>query len=59
MPDDSLADARSAGPATVNLGVLLTTIIGILVAAFAMSLVIRALDRMEREGPSAARGSFS
>lgn len=53
-PYASLADAKSAGAVTVNLGLFVNTIISFLIVAFAMFLVIRGVNRMRRDAPAAA-----
>ena len=53
-PYASLADAKAAGAVTVNLGVFFNTIISFLIVAFAMFMVIRAMNRMKREEPAPA-----
>jgi large conductance mechanosensitive channel len=53
-PYASLAAAKAAGAVTLNIGVFVNTIINFLIVAFAMFLVIRAMNRMKREAPAAA-----
>jgi large conductance mechanosensitive channel len=50
-PYASLAAAKAAGAVTVNLGVFINTIISFLIVAFAVFLVIKAINRMKREAP--------
>jgi large conductance mechanosensitive channel len=45
----ALADAQSAGAVTVNYGVFLNSVISFLIVAFAVFLVIKAINRMKRE----------
>ena len=49
----SLADAKTAGAVTVNVGLFINTIISFLIVAFAMFLVIRGMNRMKKEAPAA------
>jgi large conductance mechanosensitive channel len=48
-PYASLADAQAAGAVTVNYGVFINTIISFLIVAFAVFLVIRAINKAKRE----------
>lgn len=48
-PYASLADAQAAGAATINYGLFLNTIIDFVIVAFAIFLLIRAVNRMRRE----------
>jgi len=48
-PYASLVDAQAAGAVTVNYGVFINTIISFLIVAFAVFLVIRGINRMQRE----------
>ena len=50
-PYASLADAKSAGAVTVNIGLFINTIISFLIVVFAMFLVIRAMNKMKKECP--------
>ncbi|MGB9594578.1 MAG: large conductance mechanosensitive channel protein MscL [Anaerolineae bacterium] len=45
----SLAEAKAAGAATVNYGVFLNTVIDFIIVAFAIFLVVRAINRMRRQ----------
>lgn len=47
-PYASLAAAKAAGAPTINYGVFLNTIIDFLILAFAIFLLIRQLNRMQR-----------
>jgi large conductance mechanosensitive channel len=58
-PYASLADAKASGAVTVNVGVFLNTIISFLIVAFAMFLVIRGVNRMQREAPAPAAAPTS
>ena len=53
-PYASLADAKTAGAVTVNIGVFVNTIISFLIVAFAMFMVIRGMNKMKREAPAPA-----
>ncbi len=48
----SLAEAKAAGAATLNYGIFLNTIIDFLIVAFAIFLVVRAANRLQK--PAAA-----
>ena len=48
-PYAALADAQAAGAVTVNYGLFINTIISFLIVAFAVSSVIRALNRLQRQ----------
>jgi large conductance mechanosensitive channel len=48
-PYASLAAAKAAGAVTLNLGLFINTIISFLIVAFAVFLVIKAINRMKRE----------
>lgn len=45
----SLADAKAAGAVTLNFGAFVNTIISFLIVAFAVFLLIRALNRLKRK----------
>jgi len=55
-PYASLAAAKAAGAVTLNLGVFLNTVISFLIIAFAVFMVIKAMNRLkrEKEAPAAA-----
>jgi large conductance mechanosensitive channel len=53
-PYASLADAKTAGAVTVNVGLFINTIISFLIVAFAMFLVIRGMNRMKKQDPVSA-----
>jgi large conductance mechanosensitive channel len=55
-PYDSLAAAKTAGAVTVNYGAFINTIISFLIVAFAVFLLIRNINRLQRqkEAPPAA-----
>ena len=51
----TLAAAQEAGAATINLGIFINTVIDFVIIAFAIFMVIRAMNRMKRkeEAPAA------
>jgi len=51
---DTLAAAKAAGAATVNYGLFVNAVINFLIVAFAIFLLIRAVNRMHKETPAAA-----
>ena len=48
-PYASLAAAKAAGAVTLNLGLFINTVISFLIIAFAVFLVIKGLNRIQRE----------
>jgi large conductance mechanosensitive channel len=48
-PYAALADAQAAGAVTVNYGLFINTIISFLIVAFAVFMVIRNINKMQRE----------
>ena len=48
-PFNSLADAQAAGAVTINYGVFINNIISFVIVAFALFMVIRAMNRLKRE----------
>lgn len=48
-PYASLADAAAAGAVTINYGTFINTVISFLIVAFAVYLLIRAINAMERK----------
>ncbi len=48
-----LAEAKAAGGATINYGLFLNTVIDFLIVAFAIFLLVRQINRMQRQ-PEAA-----
>jgi large conductance mechanosensitive channel len=46
---DSLAAAKEAGAATINYGLFINTVINFLIVAFAIFLVIKQINRLQRE----------
>lgn len=49
----SLADAQAAGAATMNIGVFVNTILNFLIVAFAIFLLIRALNKLKKKEEAA------
>ena len=54
-PHASLAEAKAAGAATINYGVFLNTIVDFIFVAFAVFLLVRAVNRMQKPAPAAPR----
>jgi large conductance mechanosensitive channel len=52
-PYASLTAAQEAGAVTVNYGAFINTIISFVIVAFALFLVIKAMNTMKREEPAA------
>ncbi len=50
----SLAAAQQAGAVTLNYGVFINTVISFIIVAFAVFMIIRAINRMQREEPAPA-----
>jgi large conductance mechanosensitive channel len=50
---ESLAAAKEAGAATINIGVFLNAIINFLIVAFVVFLLIRAINQMKKEEAAA------
>ena len=48
-PYASLADAQAAGAVTINYGLLINNVVSFLIVAFVMFLLIRGMNRMQRE----------
>ena len=48
-PYAALADAQAAGAVTVNYGVFLNNVISFLIVAFVMFLLIRGINRLQKE----------
>jgi large conductance mechanosensitive channel len=53
-PYASLAAAKAAGAVTLNLGLFINTVISFLIVAFAVFLVIKGMNRMQKEKPAPA-----
>lgn len=50
-PYASLAAAKAAGAATLNYGLFINFIVNFLIVAFALFLVVRAMNRLRRQEP--------
>jgi large conductance mechanosensitive channel len=50
----SLAAAKAAGAATINYGLFLNTIINFLIVAFAVFLLVKQVNRLQKPAPAAA-----
>ena len=50
-PYASLADAKKAGAVTINYGVFVNSVISFLIVAFAVFMLIRNINRLQREAP--------
>jgi large conductance mechanosensitive channel len=48
-PYGSLAEAQAAGAVTLNYGVFINTLVSFVIIAFAVFLLIRAINRLQRE----------
>ena len=48
-PYASLAAAKAAGAVTLNLGVFINTVISFLIVAFAVFLVVKGMNKMQRQ----------
>jgi large conductance mechanosensitive channel len=48
-PYATLADAQAAGAVTMNYGVFISTLVSFLIVAFAVFMLIRAINRLRRE----------
>jgi large conductance mechanosensitive channel len=48
---DTLAAAKAAGAVTINYGLFFNTIISFLIVAFAVFMLIRAVNKLKRETP--------
>jgi large conductance mechanosensitive channel len=49
----SLAEAQAAGAATINYGLFINNLIAFLIVAFAVFLVVRAVNRLQKEEEAA------
>jgi large conductance mechanosensitive channel len=56
-PYVSLAAAQAAGAVTLNIGVFINTIISFLIVAYAVFLIIRGMNRMQRPQEAAPAAS--
>jgi large conductance mechanosensitive channel len=52
-PYASLAEAKAAGATTMNLGVFVNTVISFVIVAFAIFLLVRAINRLYRKKEAA------
>ncbi|MBN1521561.1 MAG: large-conductance mechanosensitive channel protein MscL [Candidatus Aureabacteria bacterium] len=48
-PYASLADAQAAGAVTLNLGVFINTVISFIIVAFAIFMLIKGMNRLQRK----------
>jgi len=53
VPYQSLAEAKAAGAATINYGVFLNAVVNLLIVAFVIFLLIRAVARLRRKEEAA------
>jgi large conductance mechanosensitive channel len=53
-PYASLAEARKAGAVTINYGVFFNSVVSFLIVAFSVFLLVRSINKLKREAPSAA-----
>lgn len=53
-PYPTLADAQAAGAVTINYGVFLTNVVTFIIVAFAVFLIIRAVNRLKPQEAKAA-----
>ena len=51
---ESLKAAKDAGAPTINYGLFLNTVIDFLIVAFVIFLIVKQLNRLKKEAPSAA-----
>jgi large conductance mechanosensitive channel len=51
---DTIAAAKAAGAATLNYGLFINAVVNFLIVAFAIFLLIRAVNRMQKPAPAAA-----
>ena len=49
----SLAEAQKAGAATLNYGVFINTLINFIIIAFAMFLLVRGMNKLQKPAPAA------
>ena len=52
QPYASLAEARAAGAPTINYGVFFNTVIDFIIVAFAIFLLVRFINRLNRQPPA-------
>jgi large conductance mechanosensitive channel len=53
-PYAALADAKTAGAVTLNYGLFANAVVSFLIVAFAVFLLVRAMNRLQREKPAPA-----
>jgi large conductance mechanosensitive channel len=53
-PYKALADAQAAGAVTINYGVFANEVVGFTIVAFALFMVVKAMNKMKREAPAPA-----
>jgi len=53
-PYTAVADAKAAGAVSINYGLFLNAIVSFLIVAFAVFLLIRSVNAMQRPAPAAA-----
>jgi large conductance mechanosensitive channel len=51
---DTIAAAKAAGAATLNYGLFINAVVNFLIVAFAIFLLVRAVNRMRQPAPAAA-----
>jgi large conductance mechanosensitive channel len=51
---DTIAAAKAAGAATLNYGLFINAVVNFLIVAFAIFLLVRAVNRMRKAEPAAA-----
>jgi large conductance mechanosensitive channel len=51
---ENLAAAQRAGAATINYGVFINTVLDFLIVAFAIFLLVKAINKLKREEPAPA-----
>ena len=52
-PYPALADAQSAGAVSINYGVFINTLISFVIVAFAVFLLVRAMNKLKKQEPAA------
>ncbi|MFA5494042.1 MAG: large-conductance mechanosensitive channel protein MscL [Porticoccaceae bacterium] len=51
-PYETLAGAKSAGAVTLNYGLFINSLVSFLIVAFAVFLLIKAINRLQRQAPA-------
>lgn len=51
----TLAAAKAAGAPTLNYGLFINTLVDFTIVAFALFMVIKAMNRMKKEGPASVK----